>query len=323
MGREDVVGAGEPRDRVEEDDHIAPVFHQPLGPGQHHLGDLAVADRRLVEGRGDHPAAHALLHLGDLLRPLVDQQHDQLHITVVGGDRVGDVAQDRGLPGLRGRDDQAALPHPDRGDEIHDAHGGLPGPDLQGEPAIRIPGPQLFEDGAGARRSRCEPVDAVHGLEREVFFTSPWRPHRPGQRVALAESEGSDPGRTDVDVVGARQIVPAPRSQEAVAIGKDIQHSLGERLFLLLREALVNPEDQILFAEPRAIRDVQRFRVALQFGYRSILEFGDVHREVGRGAARGVAPGQRRPDAVKSGRCGPKDAGLETSRGSGRECPVR
>jgi hypothetical protein len=33
--------------------------------------------RRLVEGRGDDLALDRALHVGDLLRALVDQQHDQ------------------------------------------------------------------------------------------------------------------------------------------------------------------------------------------------------------------------------------------------------
>ena len=59
---------------------------------------------------------------------------------------------------------------------------------------------------------------------------------------------------------------------------------------------LVDPEDEVLFAQSRTVGDVQRFRVALQFGYRSILQFGDVHREVGKGADRGSVPRHGRPE---------------------------
>ena len=45
-----VVGAGQTRDGVEQDDHILAKFHISLGLLDHHLGDLHVALRRLVEG---------------------------------------------------------------------------------------------------------------------------------------------------------------------------------------------------------------------------------------------------------------------------------
>jgi hypothetical protein len=62
---------------VEQDHDVAAVLDQALRLLDHHLGDLHVARGRLVEGRGDHLALHRALHVGDFLRPLVDQQHDQ------------------------------------------------------------------------------------------------------------------------------------------------------------------------------------------------------------------------------------------------------
>jgi hypothetical protein len=72
-----VVGAAEAGDGVEQDHDILLVLDQALGLLDHHLGDLDVALRRLVEGRGDDLALHRALHVGDFLRPLVDQQDDQ------------------------------------------------------------------------------------------------------------------------------------------------------------------------------------------------------------------------------------------------------
>ena len=62
----------------EQDHHIALVLDQPLGLFDHHLGHRHVPRRRLVEGRRNDLALHRALHVGDFLRPLVDQQHDQV-----------------------------------------------------------------------------------------------------------------------------------------------------------------------------------------------------------------------------------------------------
>jgi hypothetical protein len=49
-----VVGAPEPGDRIEQDHHVAAVLDQALGLLDHHLGDLHVARRRLVESGRHH-----------------------------------------------------------------------------------------------------------------------------------------------------------------------------------------------------------------------------------------------------------------------------
>ncbi len=72
-----VVGSAEARDRVQKDHHVAAVLDQPLGFLDHHLGDLDVTHRRLVEGRGHYLALHRALHVRDFLGALVDQEAGQ------------------------------------------------------------------------------------------------------------------------------------------------------------------------------------------------------------------------------------------------------
>ena len=118
-----VVGAREARDRVEQDHDVLLVLDQALRLLDHHLGDLHVAGGRLVERRGHDFAAHRTLHLGHFLRTLVDQQHDQDNLGMVGGDRVRDVLHHHRLAGLGRRHDQAALALADRRDDVDDAAG--------------------------------------------------------------------------------------------------------------------------------------------------------------------------------------------------------
>ena len=76
------------------------MFDQALGLLDHHVGDLHVTLGGLVEGRRHHFALHRALHVGHFLGPLVDQQHDEHHLGVVLGDRVGDFLQQDGLTSL-------------------------------------------------------------------------------------------------------------------------------------------------------------------------------------------------------------------------------
>ena len=50
---------GQPRDRIEEDQHVAAVLDHPLGLLQHHFRHLDVPRGRLVERRTDHLAIGA------------------------------------------------------------------------------------------------------------------------------------------------------------------------------------------------------------------------------------------------------------------------
>jgi hypothetical protein len=73
-----VVGATEASDGVEQDHHVAPVLHQPLGLLDHHLGDLAtwrVAGSSKVDDTTS--PLYRALHVGDFFRSLVDQEDDQ------------------------------------------------------------------------------------------------------------------------------------------------------------------------------------------------------------------------------------------------------
>ena len=92
-----------------------------LGLLDDHLGNLDVAGLRLVEGRTHDLAANGSLHVGDLFGALVDQQHDQMHVRMVGGDRICDGLQQHRLAGTRRGDDERPLALAQRRDQIHGA----------------------------------------------------------------------------------------------------------------------------------------------------------------------------------------------------------
>jgi hypothetical protein len=107
-----VVGPGQTRDRVEQDHHVVAVLDHALGLVDDHLGHLHVPAGGLVEGRADDLRLGGALHFRHFLGPLVDQQHDDLGVLVVGRDRVGHLLQQDRLAGARRRDDQPRCPLP-------------------------------------------------------------------------------------------------------------------------------------------------------------------------------------------------------------------
>ena len=116
-----VVGAGEAGDGVEEDDDVAAILDEPLGPLKHHLGDGHMLFCRFVKGGGDDLAFDRPGHVGDLFGALVDEQHNELHLGVVLADGVGDALHEHGLAGAGRRDDERALALADGNEEVEHA----------------------------------------------------------------------------------------------------------------------------------------------------------------------------------------------------------
>src|ERR1043166_238664 len=100
---------------------------------------------RLSEGGGDDLGLDVFLHVGDLLGPLVDEQHDQDHFGMVLRDGVGHLLHQDGLPGLGRRHDQPALALADRREEIHHPHREVAVLPPQAEARRRVRRPEVVE----------------------------------------------------------------------------------------------------------------------------------------------------------------------------------
>ena len=218
-GRHDgVIGAAETRDRIEQDHHVASMLDQALGLFDHHFGDLNVARRRFVEGRGDHFAAHRALHVRHFFRALVDQQHDQIAFRMIGRDRLRDVLQQHGLAGARRRDDQGALALADRRDEIDDARGQFLARwifDLELQPLIGIKRRQIVERNLVPDLFGILEIDRVDLQQGEIALALLGAADDALDRVAGAKPEFSDLRGRNIDVVRARRDNWSPASAES------------------------------------------------------------------------------------------------------------
>ena len=94
---------------------------------------------------------------------------------------------------------------------------------------------QVVEQDLVPRRLGRLEVDRLDPQQREVALALLGRPDLAADRVAGAQVEAPDLRRRDVDVVGARQVVLVRRAQEAVAVGQDLEHALGEDLAVASR----------------------------------------------------------------------------------------
>ncbi len=170
------------------------MFHQALGFFDDHFRHLDVAGGRLVEGRGDHLAVDRALHIGDLLGALIDQQHDQVNLGVIGGDGVGNVLQQHGFAGTRRRHDQGSLPLADRGNQIDHPGRKIVRGSLEDEALLGIEGRQVVEQSLFPSDGGILEIDLGDLEQGEIAFALLRRPDLPGNRVAGAQVETPDLG---------------------------------------------------------------------------------------------------------------------------------
>ena len=256
-GRDDgVVGARQPRDGVEQDNHVLLVFHQALGLFDHHFGHLDVARWRFVEGaRHDLCVDHRALHVGDFFRTLVDQQNDDDGFRIVRADGLGDVLQDDGLARLGRRDDEATLTLSEGRDQVDDACDQVRGTAVAAFEHEALFGEQrgeVFEQDLVLPGVRLAHVDLVN-LEQCEVLAILRRADLARDAVARAQAETPYLARRDVDVVRSGKVGAVRRPQEAESILKDFEHPFAVDVFAVLGHPPQNCGNDLLFAQTREI----------------------------------------------------------------------
>ena len=108
---------------VEQHHDVVAALQLGADVRQQQLGQGRVLGRALIAGAGEDFGRDGAPEVGQLLGPLVDQQHHDARRRPLGADGAGDLLQHRGLAGLGRRDDQAACAFADGRQQIHRAHG--------------------------------------------------------------------------------------------------------------------------------------------------------------------------------------------------------
>ena len=117
-----VEGPRQPREAVEQQHDVVAALQLDPDVRQHQLGQRGVLGRALVAGAGEDLGRDGAPEVGQLLGPLVDQQHHDARGRPFGADGAGDLLQQGGLAGLRRRDDQPARALADGREQVHRTH---------------------------------------------------------------------------------------------------------------------------------------------------------------------------------------------------------
>src|SRR5690348_12557075 len=83
------------------------------------------------------------------------------------------------------------------------------------------------------------------------------RPNLSTDSVASLEIEFADLGGRDVDIIWPRQVVVIRRAEEAVAVGKNLEYTLGENVAFLFALRLEDLENKILLTQTAGPGQIQ------------------------------------------------------------------
>ena len=121
--------------------------------------------RQLVEGGIDNlhiRALYRLLHVGHFLRPLVDQENNDMHFRIILKNGFGGILEQGGFSCLRRGNNHASLTLSDRADQIHDTHGRASARPLQVDSLVRENRGHILEIPAVYIHGRGHSVDALY-----------------------------------------------------------------------------------------------------------------------------------------------------------------
>src|SRR5918997_1253563 len=232
----EVVGPRQPGYAVEQDDDVLPLLDQTLDTLQNEFGDGDVVVGGLVEGRGDDLGLlYTALPVGNFLGALVREHHEEFGLGVVGRDGLGYLLEDRGLAGLRRRDDHAALAFTDGCDQVYNAWSDVVRLPLQAQSLHRIQRRQVVEVRAPAALLRLLPVHRLYPYHGRVLLALAGGTDLANYVVATPQVEAFDLAGRDVDV--ALALAVAPRPEKAEAVGQNVEDSA----LLVLLAALAVP----------------------------------------------------------------------------------
>ena len=96
------------------------ALHESLSLLKHQTGNLHVPVSRLVKGRGNDLGIDGTCHIRHLLRTLIDEEHHDICLWMVGSNGVGDILHQNSLTRLGLSHNERTLSLANRREQIYD-----------------------------------------------------------------------------------------------------------------------------------------------------------------------------------------------------------
>ena len=130
--------------------------------------------RKFIKRGIDHFHIRSLdcfLDIGNLLRTLIDQKDNEMHIFIILKDGLGNVLQKGCLTGFRRRYDHSSLSLSDRADQVYNAHGSCTACTLHNQSLIRKDRCHIFKIISSLAFTRMESIDGGHVKKCTEFLS--------------------------------------------------------------------------------------------------------------------------------------------------------
>ena len=216
---------------VEQDNYIVTALYQSFGFLVNDVCYAHMIVSRLIEGRGNHFGVYAALHIGYLLRTLVDKKDNHIDLGVVLQNSVSQLLEQHRLTGFRLCYDQSALTFADRREQVYHTNAQrvvMTGTEF--EFLVREEWGEVLEGDTMFRHLGRQTVNTNHFLHREEFLRL--RIHADGalDGVAGFESVLANLVFAHVDIVRAGEVVIVGGAKESVAVRCTLESTHGNHV---------------------------------------------------------------------------------------------
>ena len=230
------------------------MLNQTSGTLDSHLGNSLVVLRCLIKSGIKNLNVitdNCFAYIGNLLRTLIDQHDDNVHLRIVPKDGTRDILQKSRFSCLRRRYDQASLPLSDRCEEINDPHRDLAAGTFHSQALIRKDRCHAFKVIPFRGLGRCITIDQLDKQERGKFLLLCMYTGIPAHDIPCFQAELPDLGRRNVHIILTRKIVVG--TDKSIPVRHHLQHAAdfiaGVQLLQFHRRTiLIRPVCQILRA---------------------------------------------------------------------------
>ena len=143
-----------------------------LGFLQYDAGNLYVTVGGFIEGRGNDLCIDGTSHIRNLLRTLVDEQHHDVGLRMVGGNSVGNILHQNGFTSLGLSHDECTLTFTDRGEKVDDTYRRIGGCLVTAKRELLFweQRRQVLEGHTVAHFMRLASVDGLDIAHRKIFL---------------------------------------------------------------------------------------------------------------------------------------------------------
>ena len=223
-----VVRTCQTGDGVEQDNYIVTALYQSFGFLVNDVRYAHMVVCRLIEGRGNHFGVYAALHIGYLLRTLVDKQDNHIDLGVVFQNSVSQLLEQHRLTGFRLCYNQSALTFADRREQVYHTNAQrvvMTGTEF--EFLVREEWSKVLEGDTVLCQFRCQPVDADYLVHREEFLRLRVHANRAFHSVSRFQAVLAHLVFAHIDIVRTGQVVIVCRAKESVSVWSAFQRSHG------------------------------------------------------------------------------------------------